>query len=193
MKKISSFLIALLMFSFVFTSCEEEGSSALSDEDVSDIAEATLGMGYMSNMIYGFYDLSDADTMEAMFDGLTITETSSSVTFDFSGVEMDVDEDGTADLTMTGSFTVAVSGDTLTITFSSLGATDSEISASISGTMTMTTSNYAVDITITGITSSAVTIIVDADVVDGIPSSINSATINGTDYTAEFQAALEDF
>ena len=196
MKKINVIVLTLLLLAFLFTGCEETSSAdstVYSDEDIANIAMAAIGSNFISFFVYLEYAFTDKATMESNHPGLTITEGSSAVTFLFDNVEYDLDGDDITDAILNGSFSVADYGSSGVITFSSFSivVASEGISPTFSGTLTISSSVYAIDLTISGIVSNTVTVILELTVVNGEPTGVSIATINGVDYTEEFQAVFE--
>lgn len=208
-------LLALLLSLFVLLtfSCEdllpaleeeEEEEVVVSQEEIVEYsAGASILAGYVSVSIYEKYAKSDKATTEASFSNLVITEAESGVTFTFNNSGMDMDQDGTAEITLDGSFMVTGSEASATITFSDLTLTGQEdgedIEVIINGTI-VTSGDNPVIFTITfTLSGSSFPDSVDVDAVMSMPTgegggdpTFTSAEINDKDYTEEFNTALEE-
>ena len=192
-----------LLFSFMFMGCsEDKGAARLTDEEVSTIAMASLGSCMVPMMFTdpenplsdGFYD---ADSLEVDIISGSLTVSNSGTTFAFTDCEIATGE--TETITLGGGFSIEVGESGMIITYNdfNLSGTAPGITTSINiivtGTLTMTETEFSVDITISGITDNPCAVVIVLSMgVEG-PEEITSATINGVDYTEEFTTALASF
>lgn len=203
MKKANLFLLFLLGFVLIFTGCDSNGSE-LSEEDVSTIALASMGTSLLGMMFIGesdgTYDSTSPNWIGEILSG-SFEVSGSGTVVTLSACGFDMDETVGVDFTLNGEISYAVpSQDEITITYTGFsltgimpGTTD-ELSMTASGTFSMTSTGATVNITITGLTDDpCVVVIVMPQIGESGPTEITSATINGVDYTAEFNTALEEF
>lgn len=208
MKRMLIFVaIVSLLFSFLFTGCDGDSKTGLTDDEVSKIAMSSIGSGALAVMIQEA-SLTDAvygpgqpggDLGGVIVSGtLTVASVGATTTYTFTACELDMDEppDGDADVTLGGAFSYT-EGATSTITlidFNIIGAmpgTASVLNVIVNGTHTETATAWNSNITVSGITAQACTVIIVMTAIAGDPEEVTSATINGVDYTDEFNAALD--
>ena len=203
-------VIVSLLLSFILTGCSENGTTAtgLTDEEVSTIAMASLG-SVMLPMMFASEEPPPDATYDGtgIFDGTiisgTLTVSDSGATFTFASCAMDVDEppDGVADMTLGGGFSVAFDGTEMVFTYDDFNVvgtipdTASTINIVVTGTFTITETEFTVDITISGIIDDpcAVVMVLPVPEGGGGPTEVTSATFDGVDYTEEVNAALAEF
>jgi hypothetical protein len=211
MKRMLIFLaIVSLMFSFLFTGCEEDSKKGLTDDEVSKIAMSSLGSGALTLMIimaglsddvYGPGETGGDLGGQIVSGTLTVATVDPTTTnYTFTACELDMDEplDGDGDVTLGGAFSVTIGATSATITltdFNIIGVmpgTTSVLNVIVNGTHTVTTTAWNANLTVSGITAQACTVVIVMTAVGGEPEEITSATINGVDYTDQFIAALNE-
>lgn len=203
-KKVGLLILAVLVFSLLFTGCPEDPVE-LTAAEVESIAMASLGGGYMSTMFLEAYmaELMSAGAgvtiVESLASGIdaTVSGTTMTITFTTAGIDVDDPQDGVTDMTINGVLSIATVGETMVFTYTNLSitgvipGTTEELSATITGTVTMSATAFSVDVTISGIVDAAVEVVIEMAIVDEEPSGVTSATIDGTDYTTEFNTAFD--
>lgn len=200
MKKKFLPVFILVVFSLLFTACpaEEDSDSGYTAEELSGIAGSALGGGYVSAMFYGLVASMGEANVEAMPTSgtLAVVVSGDTTTFTFTQAVVPMGGDGPT-LTMNGAFSVTLSGSDQSYVFTAFSMSDpsSNIAASISGTMSITSTTLTGDMNISGITTSTVNVdvVMVWDSVNNQPSSVTSATIDGVDYLTDFQTAFQDF
>lgn len=199
MKKMLLLLMCIALL--LFTSCddlipsEEEEDSSLTTEEVGNIATATIMAGYTSVEMYDGYETDGATATQNSFSGLVITEGSSLVTFTFTNVGVDFDQNNSPDIYLDGSFVVS-SG---TITYTNYKVTNAENTLenmTVNGSMVMTGSNPTLMTSTLAIVSPLISDGVDVAAVMSMPDSgdptFTSATVDGEDHTTDFNNTLTE-
>ncbi len=197
-------VVASLMFSFLFTGCEEDGAATgLTDDEVSKIAMASVGSIYIATLFNpeGVFP-EDGDYGIGTFSGvilsgnLNVTTVNATTTLlTFTACELDLDGDAGGDITLGGEVSVEFDATDITTydAFNVIGAmpgTDTVINVIVAGTTTITATTGTVDITLSGITAQACAVVIVMTVVDNYPVGVALATIDGVDYTDEFNTAF---
>lgn len=207
MKKSLIFTIVILLtFSFLFTGCEEDAATGLTDDDVSKIAMSSMSSGYIPSMLIEEVGLGNGEYGPGEVDGDiggmivsgTLTVLDGTYTFDACALDLDTPPVGGVDVTLGGAFSVEVVGSTTIITLTALNltgimpGTTTVISVIVSGTHTVTSDTWSSSLTLSGITAEPCDIVIEMTMDAGEPEEVTSATINGVDYTAEFNTALAE-
>jgi hypothetical protein len=190
-------VIVFLTFSFLFTGCEEDpATTGLTDEEVMMIAMGSVGSCVLPIWIMDVYPDDGPYTNGGMIVGgsLEVSEDGTIYTFDACEIDMD-GAGGAADVTLDGVFHVEVNGAT-TITFTDFYVTitppdTTDINIILAATLTITATEFNANITLSGITAAPCTVVVEMTMAGGYPVEVTLATINGVDYTDEFNDALD--
>ena len=191
MKKLNVFLLFLLAFALLFTACP--GDSSGLDETALDIAEASMGAGALSSMFYENYDQGMYETFPPI--GLDIDDSGPEIIFVFTDFEYNTEEFSDDYITIDGTFTVESEGiSSILITFTnfSLEHPSENLSATINGTLNISETAFSGNLVVSGVKASPVTVIIELTGTDWSATNVTSATIDGVDYTEEFQSVLDD-
>ena len=192
-------LISSLMLLFLLIGCDSGGGSGGLSDDVIDLtAFASLGAGSISvpilakaldDAVYGAGDL------DGMIISGTLTVSGGGTLYTFASCALDFNNDGTPDVTVNGEFSVVVNG-TTTVTFNDLnivgtppGMSD-PLNATVSGNLVIAATEFTASLTVSGLTTNDLSVEMQIAASGGEPQYVEYATINGTDYTDEFNEAL---
>ena len=192
--------VPALILVVLLAGCDEGGSGGLSGDAAEEAAYASLGSGYISaqlidqaldDAIYG------AGAVGCLIVSGTLTVSGSGSVYTFSACGLDCDDDDVVDVTLNGEFTVTANG-TTTVTFDELNMYGSPpgmsgiLDATVSGTLVIATTEFTASLTVSGVTGGDLVVELAIIASGGEPQSIESATINGTDYTDLFNEVLSE-
>jgi len=212
-------MVVCLLFLFLFTGCDEDGTTSVTDDELTTLIMASLGSGFIPMMVMMAYPDNGTYDVDTVGDDMIVSGQlvvlNGVYTFTSCALDFDNPADGVAEMTIGGELAAVTVGAVTTITYTdftltgTMPGTVDPISITVAGAFVMemisgvivvgeTAATFDVDITISGITASPADIIIAIEeiaTVEGEPPAeteqeLISATIDGEDYTAEFAEIL---
>lgn len=203
MTKISILLTVLFVLSLLFTGCPEDAAPELTAEEVDLLAQMPVGNIMLVGWFYQVFTEAGggeagATAVEALGDGISATVEATGVAITFS--ETQLEPSPGMFVTLDGVLSISTGVSSVTYGYSNLAITavmnegEDPVTVTATGTMVVSASSFTATFTLSGLTAEPADVVAEVELDEyGFPSSVVEGTINGEDYTAEFNAVLDDF